>query len=252
MAYVASSLGLSLLLSLHSLCFFRFFYILYSPLLFLSLRLLSPGVSASVRLIIYSLLPSICQILCISYRLSLCCFHPGSPLSWFCLRVIIFLLGLLRLVFWTPYSLLSWSVFASLSAVVLSLHLLSPLSLFFSLNLSSGFPLPFATSSVYPSFVCQPVSFTTALLSSPFHLVCSCFAALPTLRLHRSCFSCGFSVLYRLSLRFFHPRVPMAFPCWYGHSFQLPLLCFWVSFFLLSFICFSLASAFCILCCSFS
>ena len=38
----------------------------------------------------------------------------------------------------------------------------------------------------------------------------------------------GFSVLYQLHLWFFHLRVPMVFPCWFGHSFQLPLLQFWV------------------------
>ena len=90
LAYVTSSLCLSSLMSLHSalrrflyLYFFQFLYSLYPPLLFLLLWLLSPGISASVRVIIYSLIPYICRILFISYLISLSCFRPGSPFSWF-------------------------------------------------------------------------------------------------------------------------------------------------------------------------
>ena len=86
----------------------------------------------------------------------------------------------------------------------------------------------------------------TALLFfslSPHLLLLRDFAAFLALRLLRSNFLLGFSVLYRLPLRFFHLRVPVVFPCWYVHSFQLPLLLFMGLFLLFSFLCFSLASA---------
>ena len=122
---------------------------------------------------------------------------------WFYLLVVFasmsssfFLLGLLRLAFQTPYSLLGWSVFASSSAVVLSLLLGSPFSFLcvspFSAFLRE-FSLPFATSSVYPSFVLPAcVSLHTALLFlslSPRLLLLRGLAALLALRLR---FSWGF------------------------------------------------------------
>ena len=98
------------------------------------------------------------------------------------------------------------------------------------------FPRPFATSSVYPLFVCQTVCRYIRLLFASFALA----SGLRGFTCDSFEFLVGFSVLYRLPLRFFHLRVPMVFPCWYVHSFQLPLLRF-MDF--ISFICFSPASA---------
>ena len=116
-------------------------------------------------------------------------FPTSSPVllpPWFSLLLVFasasssfFLLSLLRSAFRTPYSHLGWSIFASSSAFVLSLLLGSPSSLCFSLlSLSSGFSA--SLGDFFCLFVvCLPdcVSLPTALVSYPFHLVCSCFKA---------------------------------------------------------------------------
>ena len=177
--------------------------------------------------------------------LSLLTALPVLLSPWFSLLVVFapvsssfFLLGLLLLAFRTLYSLLGWSVFASSSAVVLSLLLGLPFSFLcvspFSAFLQE-FLLPFATSSVYPSFVCQTVCryirlplFFIPFASFASGLSCFTYASFALFE-----FLVGFFVLYRLPLRFFHLRVPMVFPYWYGHSFQLPLLRFMGLFILL-------------------
>ena len=123
--------------------------------------------------------------------------------------------SLLRLAFRTPYSLLGWSEFSSLSVGVLSLLLGIPFLSFFFLP-----SLPFIWSFRFRSPVffltirrlfCQTVSRYIRLSFSP---VCSCFgASLPYLRF--VCFVrflIGFSVLYQLSSSVLSPPSPDGIP----------------------------------------
>ena len=230
--------------------YYDFFLFLYSLLLFLSLRLLSPGISAYVREIDFSLHPSIT---------ALSIFPSGSPCVAF--AVVLPSCGFhLRVIFlptWsTPTSVPDhifdsrWSVFASSSFVVLSLLLVTPFFFSFLFHPSLPFFRVFhflsQQFSVYPSSVLPNcMSLHMALLFSslsPRLLLLQGFAALLAIRLLRSSSRWVFCPL-PASSSVFRLRVLMVFSCWFIHSFQLPLLQFMGLLLLLSFICFSLASA---------
>ena len=223
---------------------------LYSPLLPLLLRLLSPGVSASVRVFTFS------HSFFLPYYLYFLTALPVLLSPCFSLLLIFasgsssfFLLGLIRLAFRTPYSLLGWSVFASSSAVVLSFLLGSLFSFFVLLPSQLFFRIYRFPSRLFLSFhrLCARlcvVSYGSLFFFSLFasFLLLRGLAAFPKLCLLRSCFSWGFLFFTGFIFGSF------TYEFWWcsmaGLGAPFSYLSFVVGFLLfLSFIGFSLASA---------
>ena len=177
--------------------YYNFFLFLYSPLLFLSLWLLSPG-NFCFRSRDRFFSPSFY----LSNYLSLLAALPVLLSPWFYLLVVFtsassfFPLGLLRLAFRTPYSILGWSIFASSLYchyywIRLFLSFVSPFAAFLQ-----EFPLTFATV-----FCLSVVCFTRlcgVTYGSPFLLPFASFALASGLR----CFTCDSFASFEFLLGF--------------------------------------------------